>query len=68
LKLPAIERIVLRAPSADALPPSHPARDKIAANDAAAFVCMGELCSLPVTTERELADTVAAMRGGNPTP
>jgi uncharacterized protein YyaL (SSP411 family) len=69
LKLPAIERIVLRAPSPDALPPSHPARDKIAAaNDAAAFVCMGERCSLPVTTERELADTVAAMRGGNPTP
>ena len=64
LKLPVIERIVLRAPSPDALPASHPARDKIAtAHDGAAFVCMGERCSLPVRTERELADTVAAMRG-----
>ena len=50
-KLPFLDRIVLRAPDADALPASHPARDKIAAApDGAAFVCVGERCSLPVTT------------------
>ena len=49
LKLPLLNRIVLRAPSADALPASHPAREKIAAApDGAAFVCVGERCSLPV--------------------
>ena len=48
--LPAIDRIVLAARSADALPASHPARAKIAAEPAgAAFVCIGETCSLPVT-------------------
>ena len=31
LRLPTLNRIVLRAPNADALPASHPARDKIAA-------------------------------------
>ena len=37
-------------------PPSHPARDKIAAApDGAAFVCVGERCSLPVTTADSLA-------------
>ena len=43
LKLPFTERIVLRAPTANALPVTHPARDKIAAAPAgAAFVCVGE--------------------------
>ncbi len=50
LKLPFVERIVLRAPTAAALPAAHPARDKItAAPQGAAFVCVGERCSLPVT-------------------
>ena len=31
LKLPFLGRVVLRAPSADALPPSHPAQEKLAA-------------------------------------
>ena len=49
-------RIVLRAPNADALPASHPARDKIAAApDGAAFVCVGERCSLPVDERRQAA-------------
>ena len=62
-KLPFLDRIVLRAPSAASLPASHPAQAKIAAtSDAAAFVCVGETCSLPVTTPAALAETTAAMR------
>jgi len=62
-KLPFLDRIVLRAPSAAALPASHPAQAKIAAtSEAAAFVCVGETCSLPVTTPAALAETTAAMR------
>jgi uncharacterized protein len=62
-KLPFLDRIVLRAPSAAALPVSHPAQAKIAAtSDAAAFVCVGETCSLPVTTPAALAEATAAMR------
>jgi uncharacterized protein len=64
LALPFLDRIVLRAPSADALPAAHPARDKIAAASAggAAFVCVGETCSLPVIEAEAVAETVAAMR------
>jgi uncharacterized protein YyaL (SSP411 family) len=62
-KLPFLDRIVLRAPSAAALPTSHPAQAKLAATaEAAAFVCVGETCSLPVTTSAALAETAAAMR------
>src|SRR6202521_6146762 len=64
LKLPFLDRIVLRAPSADALTPSHPARAKLAAHaGSAAFVCVGEHCSLPATDPEKLGDSVAAMRG-----
>jgi uncharacterized protein YyaL (SSP411 family) len=50
-KLPHATTIVLHAPNTDSLPPSHPARDKIAsASGGAAFVCRGQTCSLPVTT------------------
>lgn len=63
LKLPFTERIVLRAPTANALPVTHPARDKIAAAPAgAAFVCVAENCSLPVTSPDQIAATVATMR------
>ena len=31
LKLPFLDRVVLRAPSADALPPNHPAQEKLKA-------------------------------------
>ncbi len=63
LALPFLDRVVLRAPSADALTPSHPARAKLAAHaGAAAFVCVGERCSLPVTEPQQLAEAVAAMR------
>ncbi len=64
LRLPLLTRIVLRAPSAEALPPTHPAREKIAAlPHAAAFVCIGETCSLPVTEPHALSRTVLDMRG-----
>jgi uncharacterized protein YyaL (SSP411 family) len=64
LKLPFLDRIVLRAASAGDLPPAHPAQDKLkAAQGSAAFVCVGETCSLPVTGAGEIAAAVARMRG-----
>jgi uncharacterized protein YyaL (SSP411 family) len=63
LKIPFLSRIVLRAPDASALPAAHPARDKIAAAPGgAAFVCVGERCSLPVTEAAQLAAAVTAFR------
>jgi hypothetical protein len=64
LKLAFTDRIVLRAPSADVLPPEHPAQAKVkAVTEPAAFVCVGERCSLPVSEPAALAKAVAAMRG-----
>ena len=69
LKLPFIDRIVLRATSSQVLPASHPAQDKIAAaSGAAAFICVGETCSLPVTEANKIADTVLAMRPSSSLP
>ncbi len=63
LKIPFLDRIVLRAASREALPPSHPAQAKIAsAPETAAFVCVGETCSLPVTQAEQIAETVKQMR------
>ncbi len=63
LKLPFLDRIVLRAASANDLPASHPAQEKVKATLAgAAFVCVGERCSLPVTSPDQIAQAVAAMR------
>jgi uncharacterized protein len=54
-KLPFLTRTMLRAPSADALPATHPAREKVAAApDGAAFVCVGETCSLPIAEPEQL--------------
>ena len=65
LKLPFLDRIVLRAGSAAELPAAHPAQDKIKASAGnAAFVCVGERCSLPVTEAGAIAGAVAAMRYG----
>jgi uncharacterized protein YyaL (SSP411 family) len=64
LKLPYVQRTVMRAPNSDTLPPAHPARDKIAAAPTdAAFICVGERCSLPVTAPDQLAQTLAVMHG-----
>ena len=63
LKRPYTDRIVLRACTADALPPEHPAQAKLAgAAEPAAFVCVGERCSLPVAEPAALAVAVAGMR------
>jgi uncharacterized protein YyaL (SSP411 family) len=59
LKVPFLTRTVLRAPSPDVLPPSHPARPKVAATrEPAAFVCVGETCSLPIMTASAIAEAV----------
>jgi uncharacterized protein len=63
LRLAFLDRIVLRAPSADALVPAHPARDNLAAApEGAAFVCVGATCSLPVIEASALADAIASVR------
>src|SRR5262249_2130076 len=63
LRLPFVARTILRAPAADALPLSHPAQEKIrAVTEPAAFVCVGERCSLPVGDPAQLADAERAMR------
>jgi uncharacterized protein YyaL (SSP411 family) len=64
LKLPFLDRIVLRAASAAELPAAHSAQEKIkAASGSAAFVCVGERCSLPVSGPDQIAAAVTAMRG-----
>jgi uncharacterized protein YyaL (SSP411 family) len=64
LALPYVNRAVLRAPSAAALPASHPAQEKVrAAHEPAAFICIGQTCSLPVTNPDEIAGRAAASRG-----
>jgi uncharacterized protein YyaL (SSP411 family) len=63
LRLPCFNRVVLRAADAGALPAAHPARDKIAAAPhGAAFVCVGERCSLPLTEPDAIAAAVATLR------
>jgi uncharacterized protein YyaL (SSP411 family) len=60
LALPYVNRAVIRAPSAEALPASHPALEKVkAAREPAAFVCVGETCSLPVTNPDALTAVFA---------
>jgi len=62
-RLPPLDRIVLHAASAAALPSKHPAREKLnAAPEPQAFVCVGETCSLPVTDPAALAAAIGAMR------
>jgi uncharacterized protein YyaL (SSP411 family) len=64
LTLPFLDRIVVRAPSKDALPATHPAAAKLAAvTEPAAFICVGETCSLPVTEPAQIAQTIASMQG-----
>ncbi len=61
--LPPLDRIVLHAPAAAALPSGHPARAKLSAStEAQAFVCIGETCSLPVTEPARLIGAIDAVR------
>jgi uncharacterized protein YyaL (SSP411 family) len=63
LRVPFVRRMVVRAGAAAGLPPAHPAQEKLkAASGPAAFVCVGERCSLPVTSAAEIANVVAAMQ------
>ncbi|MDR3448322.1 MAG: thioredoxin domain-containing protein, partial [Alphaproteobacteria bacterium] len=55
LAAPFDTRMVLDLESGTALPPGHPAQAQIAAaGTAAAFVCSGGVCSLPVHSASEL--------------
>jgi uncharacterized protein YyaL (SSP411 family) len=64
LKLPFIDRVVLRASRAEDLPKDHPARAAFASvPETAMLVCVGERCSLPVTQPEKIAEAVAGMRG-----
>jgi uncharacterized protein YyaL (SSP411 family) len=61
--MPPLDRIVLHVASGASLPAAHPARDKLAAAaDGAAFVCVGETCSLPVTDPAGLIGAMDAVR------
>jgi uncharacterized protein YyaL (SSP411 family) len=41
----------------------HPAQEKIAAiSGAAAFICIGERCSLPVKEPEQIAETIKTVR------
>jgi uncharacterized protein YyaL (SSP411 family) len=63
LRLPYLNRILLRAPSAASLPAAHPAQAKLASGPAsAAFVCVGERCSLPVVDAGKIEEVVRGMR------
>jgi uncharacterized protein YyaL (SSP411 family) len=58
-RLPHAVSIVLHAPRADMLSAAHPARAKLdAVAAAAAFVCRGQSCSLPVTEPAALVALV----------
>jgi uncharacterized protein YyaL (SSP411 family) len=60
---PALDRIVLHARSAEALPPSHPAHAQVrASRGPQAFVCVAETCSLPVTDPAGLTRALQASR------
>ena len=61
-KLPFLDRVVVHA--AATLRATRPAQEKIAASqESAAFICLGETCSLPVREPQAIADAVTAMRG-----
>jgi uncharacterized protein len=63
LKLPFLDRIVLRAHTRDALPVAHPVQRQIEATSGPqAFICVAQACSLPVTRPEEIGQTLAAMR------
>jgi uncharacterized protein len=63
LKLPSLDRIVLRTRSTTDLPVSHPAQEKLKTTaGSAVFICVAERCSLPVTDSSQIASVVTAMR------
>jgi uncharacterized protein len=60
---PPLDRVVVEAQSAEMLAPAHPARGKVTqADDARAYVCVAETCSLPVTDPAALAAAIETVR------
>jgi uncharacterized protein len=67
--IPFNERTLLRVDPTDPLPPLHPARDKIAAApDGAAFICVGETCTLPLTDPAVMVPALARLQRPDPLP
>jgi uncharacterized protein len=61
LGVPYLDRVVVRAGETPGLPPR--AREQIKEKSgSAAFICVGETCSLPVTRPQAIPETIAAMR------
>jgi uncharacterized protein YyaL (SSP411 family) len=65
-RLPFVDRTIVHLE--DALRAPHSAQEKIAERlkagaESAAFICLGETCSLPVTQPEAIPQTIAAMRG-----
>jgi uncharacterized protein YyaL (SSP411 family) len=66
-RLPFLDRVVVRAADVLQAPGRNATQDAIRAKieasaESAAFVCLGETCSLPVTQPAAIAETIAAMR------
>ena len=56
-------RVVLAVAPGEALPDGHPASGKgLVGGRAAAYVCDGPVCSLPLSDPQALVDNLAAMR------
>ncbi len=56
-------RVVLAVASDEGLPADHPAHGKgLVAGHAAAYVCEGPVCSLPLTEPQALTDALAELR------
>jgi uncharacterized protein len=56
-------RVVLMVAPGEALPADHPASGKgLVGGRAAAYVCEGPVCSLPLTDAKALLDSLAALR------
>jgi len=61
LGVPFIERIVMDIDQPDQIPDGHPAKAQAAmAGEAAAFVCSGGACSLPVHDAKALLETIGS--------
>jgi hypothetical protein len=58
LAAPDPATVVLQVQATDTLPPLHPAHGK--ANGPAAYVCRGNVCSLPVADPATLAEMLHA--------
>ncbi|MGU3495173.1 thioredoxin domain-containing protein [Xanthobacteraceae bacterium A53D] len=63
LRLPFLDRVVVRAADADGLPVGSLARARAdsAPTEGAAFVCVAERCSLPVTDPEEISAVIREM-------